>query len=145
MIPEFSGDFMQWLRGFYYTAQTGSMTAAAELMNRNQSAITHQIKCLEEELGVKLFSGSKGKRTLTNEGKHLFSKAVHIFEVISEVKDNIGTVSEGLTGEINIAAFYTFMEFYLRRAFFHSGQRYLLFYAGRTWPGRKIVGTGGQH
>ena len=113
MIPEFSGDFMQWLRGFYFTAQTGSMTAAADLMNRNQSAITHQIKCLEEELGVKLFSGSKGKRTLTNEGKHLFSKAVHIFEVISEVKENIGTVSEGLTGEINIAAFYTFMEFYL--------------------------------
>ena len=28
MLPEFSGDFIQWLRGFYYTATCGSMTAA---------------------------------------------------------------------------------------------------------------------
>lgn len=113
MIPEFSGDFIQWLRGFYYTAQTGSMTEAAELMNRNQPAITHQIKCLEDELGVKLFTGTKGKRTLTNEGKHLLATATRIFGLVSEMKDNIGQVTEELNGQITIASFYTLMQYYL--------------------------------
>jgi len=123
MIPEFSGDFIQWLRGFYYTAQTGSMTAASELMNRNQSAITHQIKSLEDELGVKLFSGSKGKRTLTNEGKHLLAKAMQIFGVVSEIVENIGQVADDLTGEITIACFYTLMEYYLPEKLTEFGAR----------------------
>ena len=113
MIHEFSGDFIQWLRGFYYTTQTGSMTAASELMNRNQSTITHQIKCLEDELGVKLFTGSKGKRTLTSEGKLLLSKSVQIFGVLSEIVENIGQVADNFSGEITMACFYTLMEFYL--------------------------------
>lgn len=33
MIEELSGDFFQILRGFYYTAQTGSIRKAAQLMN----------------------------------------------------------------------------------------------------------------
>lgn len=113
MIPEFSGDFIQWLRGFYFTAKTGSMTEAAELMNRNQPAITHQIKCLEDELGVKLFSGSKGKRVLTNEGKHLMATATRIFGLVSEMRENIGQVTEALNGQITIASFYTIMHYYL--------------------------------
>ena len=113
MIHEFSGDFIQWLRGFYYTTQTGSMTAASELMNRNQSTITHQIKCLEDELGVKLFTGSKGKRILTNEGKLLLNKAVQIFGMLSEIVENIGQVADNFSGEITLTCFYTLMEFYL--------------------------------
>lgn len=113
MLPEFNGDFMQWLRGFYYTAQTGSMTAAAELMKRNQSAITHQIKSLEEELGVKLFTGSKSKRVLTRSGKHLLAKAERLFGLVSEMVDSVGLADEILVGDITIATFYTTMEYYL--------------------------------
>ncbi|MDL2259569.1 LysR family transcriptional regulator [Deltaproteobacteria bacterium OttesenSCG-928-K17] len=124
MIPEFSGDFIQWLRGFYYTAQTGSMTSAAELMNRNQSAITHQIKSLEDELGVKLFTGAKGKRSLTNEGRHLLAKANQIFGVVSEIVENIGKVSDELSGQITIASFYTLMQYYLPEKAARFGIRY---------------------
>lgn len=113
MVPEFNGDFMQWLRGFYYTAQTGSMTAAAEMMKRNQSAITHQIKSLEEELGVKLFTGSKSKRVLTKSGKYLLAKAEQLFGLVSEMVDSVGMADEILVGEITIATFYTTMEYYL--------------------------------
>jgi len=47
MIDEFSGDFLQWLRGFYYVAKTGSVSLAALEMGRNQPAISHQIKSNE--------------------------------------------------------------------------------------------------
>ncbi|MBW1913143.1 MAG: LysR family transcriptional regulator, partial [Deltaproteobacteria bacterium] len=51
MIEEMGGDFLQWLRGFYYVAKRGSMTLAALEMGRNQPTISHQIKCLENEFG----------------------------------------------------------------------------------------------
>ena len=46
MIEELGGDFFQQLRGFYYTARTGSVRKAAQLMNRNPSTISWQIRQL---------------------------------------------------------------------------------------------------
>lgn len=43
MIEELNGDFLQWLRGFYYVSQTGSIRRAAQMMNRNPSTISYQI------------------------------------------------------------------------------------------------------
>ncbi len=60
MIPEFNGDYIQWLRGFYYTVELGSMVKAITVMNRNQSAISYQIQSLENLYGVSLFSNIKG-------------------------------------------------------------------------------------
>jgi DNA-binding transcriptional LysR family regulator len=124
MIPEFSGDFIQWLRGFYYTAQTGSMTAATAIMNRNQSALTHQIKCLEEEFGIKLFRGNKGNRELTDEGKFLLEKAVNIFEIVNTIRGSIGSLPNTLTGEIGIAAVYTAIQYFLPRMVAQFGAQY---------------------
>lgn len=48
MINEFNGDFLQWLRGFYYVARTGSISRAASKMNRSPaaSALSQQVLCL---------------------------------------------------------------------------------------------------
>ena len=48
MIEELNGDLLQWLRGFYYVSQTGSIRRAAQMMNRNPSTISYQIRSLEE-------------------------------------------------------------------------------------------------
>jgi DNA-binding transcriptional LysR family regulator len=69
------GDFLQWLRGFYYVAKRRSVTQAAMEMRRNQPTISHQIKCLESEFGVALFERSSGKMELTPEGRALLEKA----------------------------------------------------------------------
>ncbi|MDR3439321.1 LysR family transcriptional regulator [Telmatospirillum sp.] len=113
MIAEFSGDFIQWLRGFYYTVQTGSLSAATTIMNRNQSALSHQIKCLEDELGVKLFRGTKAKHELTDEGRFLLEKSIGIFDTINSIKNSIGTLPDSLSGEIGIAGLYTIVQHYL--------------------------------
>jgi LysR family cyn operon transcriptional activator len=67
MIDQIGGDFLQWLRGSYFVAKTGSVTQASVEMGREQAAITHQIKCLEEEFGVLLFDRSPGRLGLTPE------------------------------------------------------------------------------
>lgn len=104
MLPEYSGDFIQCLRGFYYTAKTGSMTAAAALMKRNQSALSHQIKSIESELGVKLFQGNKTSRTLTDEGKFLLAQVMELFTVLNETRTSLGSRPSDLEGEISLAS-----------------------------------------
>ncbi|MCP0887771.1 LysR family transcriptional regulator [Ligilactobacillus sp. WILCCON 0076] len=59
------------LRGFVYTAQTGSITKGAKKAFVSQPAMTKMIKELEEELGVQLFS-REGRRIYINEYGKLF-------------------------------------------------------------------------
>lgn len=113
MIPEFNGDFIQWLRGFYYTATTGSMSAATEKMNRNQSAMAHQIRSLETEYGIKLFTGTKANRVLTEEGKYLLMKTIQVFNIINEIKSHISALPSDVQGEISISAMYSAFSYYL--------------------------------
>lgn len=113
MIKEFRGDFIQWLRGFYFVATTGSVSAAATKMNRNQPAISHQVKSLEEELGVTLFDRSKSRMTLTPEGQDLLDYAITIFEILKEVRATIGRPDPDICGPINIATTHAINTYYL--------------------------------
>lgn len=113
MIPEFNGDFIQWLRGFYYTAISGSMTAATEKMNRNQSAMTHQIHSIENEFNVKLFTGTKANRVLTEEGKYLLTKTIQIFNIITEIKSHISDLPSDVQGEISVTSMYSAFNYFL--------------------------------
>ena len=56
---------MEWqqLLGFYQVAKLGSFTKAAEATFRTQSALSQQVKALEDELGSRLLE-RLGKRRL---------------------------------------------------------------------------------
>lgn len=56
-------------------AETGNMTRAAEAVNRSQSAVSMQIKCLEDALGRPLFIRRPRSITLTHEGEVLLGYA----------------------------------------------------------------------
>ena len=59
-------------RIFYIVAKNGSISAAADILYISQPAITFQIKKLEEQLGVSLFTRTKRGVILTDEGSTLF-------------------------------------------------------------------------
>jgi len=113
MLPELNGDFIQWLRGFYNTVKAGSLTAATAVMHRNQSAITYQIQSLENMYGVPLFTGGKGKRELTEEGKFLYTKAIELFSEINSIRSEISQATSVTVGEIRIAAPNPILEHFL--------------------------------
>lgn len=115
MIPSLGGDFLQWLRGFYYVARTGGLSSAAAEMGLNQPAISHHLKSLERELGVALFDTSKGKRELTPEGEVLLRRAINIFETINIAKDELGRLEQEPSGAVTIAATHGVQLFYLPR------------------------------
>jgi len=110
MIEQMSGDFLQWLRGFYFVAQYGSVTKAAEAMGREQPTVTHQIKCLEKEFDVTLFDRSSGTMKLTSEGRLLLEKAISLFEVVRGIKSELKGERMELNGNIAIAASHTVID-----------------------------------
>lgn len=63
------------LRGFVAIAETGSFTAAAARVFRTPSAVSMQIKRLEEQLGVAVFLRDARNVSLTQEGEVLLSYA----------------------------------------------------------------------
>ena len=60
---------MELYKIFYIVAKNGSISAAANILFISQPAITFQIKKLEEQLDVSLFTRTKHGVILTEEGK----------------------------------------------------------------------------
>ncbi len=73
---------MKALQAFEAAARHLSFTRAAVELNLTQTAISHQIRNLEETLGVKLFARGTGKLHLTQAGES-YAAAVRL--VISEI------------------------------------------------------------
>lgn len=60
---------------FVVVAETCSFRKAAEVLHRSQSAVSTQIKLLEEQIGVSLFHRTTRRVQLTSEGEQLLSHA----------------------------------------------------------------------
>lgn len=73
------------LKTFLAIAESGSFTGAARSIHRTQSAITVQMKTLEEKLEIRLFDRSKRPPVLTAAGRAFVPKAaevVHAYELL---------------------------------------------------------------
>src|ERR1700712_398114 len=74
------------LRAFQLIAEGNSFTQAADRLGRTQSAISMQIKRLEELLGQSVLSRGKGGGiTLTTHGRYLLTRARQILALNDEV------------------------------------------------------------
>ena len=104
MIEELGGDFFQHLRGFYYTAKTGSIRKAAQLMNRNPSTISWQIRQLEQQLDTVLFDRYMKRLRITPEGERLLTWTISTFELLRGMKSDISSPSGILRGTISISS-----------------------------------------
>lgn len=73
------------LRTFCAAAQEKSFREAAELLFLTSSAVSHQIKLLESELGHKLFTRNSRSLVLTDEGRSLYADLQPTLERLDEV------------------------------------------------------------
>ena len=80
------------LRAFGEAAKMKSFTYAAASMSVTQSAISHHIKLLEEQLQVKLFERHGRTLELTSEGRELHKAVQESFTLLS---DAIGRIRTG--------------------------------------------------
>ena len=90
------------LETFVHVAQLQSFSRAAEVLGYTQSAITVQIRLLENELGAELFRRGARHITLTEAGEVLYRYAVEILELEHVAKEEIGSMRAGQKGNLRL-------------------------------------------
>lgn len=81
MIAPLDSDLM---RGFLAVVDAGSVTRAADQLGRTQSAISMQLRKLEESLGQSVFVREPRGVSLTQRGKQLLPYARRVVELLDE-------------------------------------------------------------
>ncbi|WP_137130417.1 LysR substrate-binding domain-containing protein [Rhizobium sp. FY34] len=86
------------IRVFEAVARLGSFTRAGEELGMTQTAVSYQVKLLEEHLGELLFIREARRITLTQTGEQLLPKVSEAFgllsEAISEARQEAGGILE---------------------------------------------------
>ncbi|MEO0340792.1 MAG: LysR family transcriptional regulator [Bacteroidota bacterium] len=84
-------------------AEEGSIANATGKLFLTQSALSHQLRELEERLGFKVFHRKRNQWILTPEGKELYQVANQLFQTIDQGFSNIQQIKEGTKGKINLS------------------------------------------
>ena len=92
------------LRTFTAIAETLNFTKASEKLHLTQSAVSHQMKALEEELGVPLFIRAKRGVLLTDAGRIALEYAVRILNEAEEMRERVAGRERALAGRVRVAA-----------------------------------------
>lgn len=96
---------LKQLRGFYFTARSGSISKAAEKLYLSQPSVSLQIQALERELGAKLFERRGPRIELTPDGELLLELAKPLVEGIDNLEDDFHARRNSVDrGRVDIAA-----------------------------------------
>jgi len=108
------------LRSFCAAAEHESFRAAAERLFLTASAVSHQIKSLEDELGKRLFERGSRAITLTPDGELLYADVCPLVKRFDEVVSNhrAGVTRTGL--KISVQPFFASEMFVPRLPEFRS-------------------------
>ncbi len=90
------------LEYFIQVAETLNFTKAAEKCFISQTAMTQQIRALEQLVGVPLFYRDKHHVELTSAGRVYLSEAKRILELHGSALKHARLVSEGVAGELTV-------------------------------------------
>ncbi|MBK0095538.1 LysR family transcriptional regulator [Erwinia sp. S63] len=92
------------LRVVVHTAQTGSLTGAAQILNMTPAGASAALKRIETQLSVRLFERSTRVMKLTDSGRKLIDYATRAFDLLEEGEAQISAGQETLIGKIRLAA-----------------------------------------
>ncbi len=90
------------LRAFEAGARHLSFTKAAQELHVTQAAVSHQVKLLEEDLGVSLFRRMTRKLALTEEGRALMRVAGEALDAIAEEAARLRDAPGGRTLSLSL-------------------------------------------
>ncbi|HHH42678.1 MAG TPA: LysR family transcriptional regulator [Gammaproteobacteria bacterium] len=94
---------LRHLRSFLAIDETGSLARAAERLHLTQSALSHQVKALENYYGTPLFLRSTKPLRLTPAGRKLLELARHVLPGVEQVEGELQRVARGRAGRLHIS------------------------------------------
>ena len=83
--------------------QAGGLARAADILNMTQSALSHQVKGLEDQAGIELFVRRSKPLKLSVAGHRLLRLAEKILPEIDALSDEFRALQMGKTGRLHIA------------------------------------------
>jgi len=83
--------------------EAGNLSRAAQLLNVTQSALSHQLKGLEEHYGAPLFERKSNPVAFTTCGQRLLRMADAVLPLIADAERDVARLVEGAAGTLRIA------------------------------------------
>ncbi|CAM3174194.1 LysR family transcriptional regulator, regulator for metE and metH [Paracoccus aminovorans] len=94
---------LRHLRSLRAIHEQGGLARAAEVLNLTQSALSHQIKALEEQAGVELFLRKTKPLRLSGAGMRLLRTAEQVLPMIDAAEAEFRAVELGRAGRLHVA------------------------------------------
>ena len=101
-------DFLDGLRAFVATAQTGSFSQAAGRLGISNRLASKYVAMLEERVGVRLLQRTTRRVGTTPEGEELLRRAPALLDDMDDMLAGITEGARDLTGSLRISAPVTF-------------------------------------
>lgn len=82
---------------------SGSVTAAARLLDRSQPVVSRQLQDLEQELGFTLFTRTRPQVTLTEQGREFLEEVRNVLSGLQQLEARSREIGEGRSRPLRIA------------------------------------------
>lgn len=82
---------------------SGNLSRAAQLLNLTQSALSHQLKAIEEHFGASVFERKSSPVAFTPVGRRLLKLADLVLPQVDEAERDVTRLVSGATGSLRIA------------------------------------------
>src|SRR6188474_3306396 len=99
--------YIETFKVFCDLAETGSFSKAAGLNSITQSAVSQQIRSLENKFQVTLVERGRRNFALTQEGTAFLSASRGILAVYNNLGDRLRELRNVVAGELRIASIYS--------------------------------------
>lgn len=98
---------IETLKIFCDLVETGSFSLAASKNFVTQSAVSQQIRSLEERYGRELVERSKGNVRLTEAGQVFYEVGREIIQKYREIENSLHSLSHSVAGTVRVATVYS--------------------------------------
>ena len=94
---------LRHLRKLVALRDTGNLSRAAQLLNLTQSALSYQLKALEDQYGTTLFERKSQPVVFTAPGQRLLRVADAVLPQLAEAERDVRRLVDGAAGSLRIA------------------------------------------
>lgn len=109
-------DTLSAMRTFVEIVDRGSMTAAADALDRSQPAVVRTLAALEQHLGARLLQRTTRRMALTPDGRDYLERCRRILADVAEAEGAVGQMDGEPRGELRITAPLRFGELHVAPA-----------------------------
>ena len=115
---------LRQLRIFVTVAQAKSFSRAGEIIGLSQSAVSHSVKELEGQTGVRLLDRTTREVVLTEAGQQLATRLERILDELHSTLREAGRMGQQLSGKVRVAASQTIAAHLIPQCIAESHRRY---------------------